>query len=443
MHRLADQEQLHVDPEAVQDRVEGLARVEAVEERLVHPRPPRRAHDADRQHGEDHDGDHGGDQRLPDPLPPAYLAALELAVAGRPGALTVTHCRTGTSTSSGEPLLLELVEGAVRVSAASASLTQRHQRVALLEEHPELLLLAGLRLELADDHAVLDLAGGDVERGRQVRDDAVDLVVEQRLLGGVGVLEDGRLVGRLDRRRGSRSATWCRSGRRACTTARSAMLVALAMSSPLERDQGLGGGVVAVGEVDDLGPLRRDRDLVDVEVEVLVARLVRRVERHLDPRHLVLGEAELLGHGVGDGRLVALAVGRVVVDEPRLVGRRVGADGQRARRAQRQLVGGAGVDGSGSVASASSEEVGAVGPRSGSSVALTLVVLRRAGNRDQDQGQDGEAGTKAHERDRRARGRQSSMSRPGLKPGVTCAARARRSSRSACQVWPESVRRST
>ena len=74
-----------------------------------------------------------------------------------------------------------------------------------------------------------------------------------------------------------------------------------------------------------------------------------------------------------------------------------------------------------------------------------VVVLRRAGHqRDQDEGQDGEAGTKAHVRDRRAAARaQTSMSRPGRKPGLTCAARARRSSRSACQVWPESVRRST
>lgn len=41
-----------------------------------------------------------------------------------------------------------------------------------------------------------------------------------------------------------------------------------------------------------------------------------------------LPKAELLGHRVGDRRLEALAVGRVVVDEPRLVRRRVGGDGQ-------------------------------------------------------------------------------------------------------------------
>ena len=87
---------------------------------------------------------------------------------------------------------------------------------------------------------------------------------------------------------------------------------------------------------------------------------------------------------------------------------------------------GAGVDGEAVVAVAASSEGVGVSASPGSSVAAD-VVLRRAGHqRDQDQGQDGEAGTKAHERDRRALGRQSSMSRPGLKPGVTCAARARR-----------------
>ena len=55
----------------------------------------------------------------------------------------------------------------------------------------------------------------------------------------------------------------------------------------LERDDRLRGRVVALGEVDDLGPLRRDRDLVDVEVEVLGARLGEAVEADLDPLHVV------------------------------------------------------------------------------------------------------------------------------------------------------------
>ena len=85
----------------------------------------------------------------------------------------------------------------------------------------------------------------------------------------------------------------------------------------LERDDRLRRRVVAVGEVDDLGAGRGDRDLVDVEVEVLGAGLVGGVERHLHPGDLVGGEAELVGDGVRHGGLEALAVGRVVVDEPR------------------------------------------------------------------------------------------------------------------------------
>ena len=57
---------------------------------------------------------------------------------------------------------------------------------------------SGLRLELPDDRRRGDLHRRDVERGRQVGQDRVDLAVEQRLLGGVGVLEDQRVLRRLD-----------------------------------------------------------------------------------------------------------------------------------------------------------------------------------------------------------------------------------------------------
>ena len=67
------------------------------------------------------------------------------------------------------------------------------------------------------------------------------------------------------------------------------MLVGVGHRRVLEGDDALGRGVVAVGEVDDLLALRGDRDLVDVEVEVLRTRLVGVVEPDLHPGHLVLG----------------------------------------------------------------------------------------------------------------------------------------------------------
>jgi hypothetical protein len=109
----------------------------------------------------------------------------------------------------------------------------------------------------------------------------------------------------------------------------------------LQRDDCLLGLVVRRGEVDGLGALRGDRDLVDVEVVVLLARSVRAVERLDDPLDLVLGKAELLGDRVGDRGLEALPVGRVVVLEVGREGRIVGRDGERVRRDRIELVGSA------------------------------------------------------------------------------------------------------
>ncbi len=105
----------------------------------------------------------------------------------------------------------------------------------------------------------------------------------------------------------------------------------------LERDDRLGRGVVGSREVDGLGARGRDRELVDVDVERLLAGLDRLVEAGLDPRDVALGEAELVGNRVGHGGLEALAVGRVVVAEPRVVRRIVGRDRERAGLDQRQV----------------------------------------------------------------------------------------------------------
>ena len=92
------------------------------------------------------------------------------------------------------------------------------------------------------------------------------------------------------------------------TSFRSATVVAPAAGESVEADDRLVARVVRVAESDDrLGPLRRDRVLLQVEVEVLGAGLDRLVEGRAHPRHLVVGEAHLAGHGVGDGGLEALA----------------------------------------------------------------------------------------------------------------------------------------
>ena len=126
---------------------------------------------------------------------------------------------------------------------------------------------------------------------------------------------------------------------------RSAMLVAFAALRALERDDGLAHVVVAGREVDGLLALGADRHLVDVEVEGLLTGREGLVEGHALPDDGALVVAELLRHGVGDGRLEALAVGGLVVLEPRLVRGLVGGDRQLAGRLGGQLALGAGVPG--------------------------------------------------------------------------------------------------
>ena len=110
-------------------------------------------------------------------------------------------------------------------------------------------------------------------------------------------------------------------------------------------DDRLGHVVVRRGEVDGLLALLGDRELVDVEVPVLRRRLEDAVEPDPRPGDLVRGVAQLLGDRRGDRALEALAVLRVVVDEPRLVDRLVGGDGQLAGREGLQALLGAGVCG--------------------------------------------------------------------------------------------------
>ncbi len=129
--------------------------------------------------------------------------------------------------------------------------------------------------------------------------------------------------------------------------------MALVIGVALQRHHRLVGAVVGQAEVDVLGPLGPDRDLRQVEVEVLRPGREALVEVRDGPCHLVLGEAHLLGNRVGDRGLEALAGVRVVVvlarprmsgpaREVRRVGRVVGADrelpgGQRLQAGRRAV----------------------------------------------------------------------------------------------------------
>ena len=234
-----------------------------------------------------------------------------------------------------EPVRLERGDAPCRRSRVS--------ELALREHHAEVLARGGR--ELAEDRPVLDLHRGHVEGGRQVDDDPVDLAVLQRLDRGGVLREDRRRLRGLDRvldevvaRGAELRAELVLPQRRDRLRPRDRLA--------LEHDDRLVHVVVRRAEVDDLRAGGRDRDLVDVEVERLLAGRVRAVERHVRPLDLRLREAELLRDRVGDRGLEALA-GRRVVDlplralhlaaaEPRRVRRVVGADRELALVDERQ-----------------------------------------------------------------------------------------------------------
>ncbi len=161
-------------------------------------------------------------------------------------------------------------------------------------------------------------------------------------------------------------------------------------------------------------PAWRDRDLVDVEVELLRAGRIGGVERHDRPLDVGRPKPELVRDRVGDGALEALAVRRVVVLEVRRVGGLVGADGERAGGDERELVGRARVGRPRRVAAA-------VGRRGG----LLVVVGAAGGGGERRAGRPGgRAGSGA--RESFPSGRCSCGSYPRVSaPAARAAARAR------------------
>ena len=298
---------------------ERLAVLVPVEERRLDLGPVRRVRDRVDERGEEdgrreqREGDGATGAATPEDL---RLAAQRYLRTGAPVTLASQICWIRFSTP-------------VRFMFASALLTQATSGLPLLEDHPE-ALLAPRRRELADDLAVRHLHRRDVERGRQVDDEAVDLAVLER--------RDRRVVRVVDRdgRRGLDGVDDVLVARRPELGAELVLLQARLRAHrgdrlALEADDRLVDVVVRGAEAEHLRPLGRVRDLVDVEVERLLARRDRLVEGRVDPDDLALGEAEPLRDRVRDRRLEALALGGVV-DLPRPALRLAAREPRRERR---------------------------------------------------------------------------------------------------------------
>src|SRR5215211_8609765 len=208
------------------------------------------------------------------------------------------------------PVLLHLTEDLVHAA---------HERVALLEEHPELLV----PWILADHDRVLNLEVAQVNGRHEVGHHRVDLAALQRGLGVVGGVVDlgflVRLYGLVDELEASGAHLRAELG-----VLEIGDSLRLSERRILHRQHALGVVEVALGEVHGLLPLGGNGDLVDVEVVVLGSRSVGFVERL---HHPLDGQVHPLGDLVRHLPLEARVVLRISL-EPRRIGGLVRGDGQ-------------------------------------------------------------------------------------------------------------------
>src|SRR3954451_12352866 len=260
------------------------------------------------------------------------------------GATAVTvgllqHRRAG---GGAHEALLERLELAAFAEVADRLAHALRQRRALLQQRRP--LVAARRAELADDLRARHLRRREEERGREVDDDRVDLLLLERGDDVVRVVEDLRLRAGLDDLldgvEARRPDLHAELGVRHVGKRRGLRRV-----RGLQRDERLGRGVVRRREVHALRARGRDRDLVDVEVKLLRAGRVGGVERLGDPLHLALCVPELLRDRVRERALEAAPVRRVVVLEIGRERRLVGRDRERAGRPGLQRLLRAGVGG--------------------------------------------------------------------------------------------------
>src|SRR5918995_587994 len=217
--------------------------------------------------------------------------------------------------------LLELLQRPVLLHLAEDLVDTANERVALLEEHPE-LLVSGV---LADHLGVLYLEVSQVHRGHQVGDEGIDLAALERALGVVGGVVDLGLGVRLDR------LVYEVEARSPHLRAELHVLevgeaLGIRGRGVLEGQHALGVIEVALREVHRPLTLGGYGDLVYVEVVVLGAWSIRLVERLDDPLY---GQVHPLCDLVGHLALEARVVLRPAL-EPRWVSRPVSGNRQNA-----------------------------------------------------------------------------------------------------------------
>ena len=303
--RLGRDEDPDVEPERLQDVREARAELVDVEERLADVGPAGAGEDQRREAAEDDDaGDRGDRLSATGPTAPRRGALLSPArylvvggatgchaagsVARVPDASRRRYCKNGRFGRLAHPLLLDLRQLAGVDQALDRLRDAGGERRVLLQEGAP-LVAAGCG-ELADHGRLRDLGRGQVEGRRHVDDDRLDLPVLERGNDVVRGLQYRRGLARLDLRldrleaRGPDLHADLRVGE--VGEGRRPGEVGV-----LERDHRLVGLVVGSGEVDRLGALRADRDLIHVEVEVLRPGGVGGVERDHRPGHVRLGRS--------------------------------------------------------------------------------------------------------------------------------------------------------